>query len=73
MFAGEGGGRRGDLKAVIRAILLDPEAERDLKAIVNYGRLRHPVLVRGRHPASVWRAICATAAPRATVISIPRA
>ena len=33
---------RGDLKAVIRAILLDPEARGDVKTDANYGRLRHP-------------------------------
>ena len=33
---------RGDLKAVVRAILLDPEARGDVKTEPNYGRLRHP-------------------------------
>ena len=33
---------RGDLKAVVRAILLDPEARGDVKTESNYGRLRHP-------------------------------
>jgi hypothetical protein len=33
---------RGDLKAVVRTILLDPEARGDLKTDSNYGRLRHP-------------------------------
>jgi uncharacterized protein (DUF1800 family) len=33
---------RGDLKAVIRAILLDPDARGDVKTEANYGRLRHP-------------------------------
>ncbi len=37
-----GGGARGDLRAVIRAILLDPEARGDVKSEPNYGRLRHP-------------------------------
>ena len=36
------GGARGDLHAVVRAILLDPEARGDVKADPNYGRLRHP-------------------------------
>jgi uncharacterized protein (DUF1800 family) len=36
------GGTRGDLRAVIKAILLDPEARGDAKADANYGRLRHP-------------------------------
>lgn len=34
---------RGDLKAVVRAVLLDPEARGDLKTDPNYGRLREPV------------------------------
>jgi len=36
------GGTRGDLRAVIKAILLDPEARGEAKSEVNYGRLRHP-------------------------------
>jgi uncharacterized protein (DUF1800 family) len=35
-------GTRGDLKAVVRAILLDPEARGDEKTEATYGRLRHP-------------------------------
>jgi len=37
-----GGGSRGDLRAVVKAILLDPEARSDTKTDANYGRLRHP-------------------------------
>jgi uncharacterized protein (DUF1800 family) len=36
------GSARGDLRAVVRAILLDPEARGDVKTDANYGRLRHP-------------------------------
>ncbi|HEX2453638.1 MAG TPA: DUF1800 family protein [Vicinamibacterales bacterium] len=36
------GGARGDLRAVVKAILLDPEARGDVKTDANYGRLRHP-------------------------------
>src|SRR5262249_44288276 len=36
------GGTRGDLRAVIRASLLDPEARGDGKTDANYGRLGHP-------------------------------
>src|SRR5262245_4946132 len=36
------GGPRGDLRAVVRAILLDPEARGDAKTDATYGRLRHP-------------------------------
>jgi uncharacterized protein (DUF1800 family) len=43
-FANNGQGVRGDMKAVITAILLDPEARGDLKTDPNYGHLREPVL-----------------------------
>ena len=42
-FANNGSGVRGDMKAVIAAILLDPEARGDVKTDPNYGRLREPV------------------------------
>jgi hypothetical protein len=35
-------GARGDLKAVVQAILLDPEARGDIKTDPAYGRLREP-------------------------------
>jgi uncharacterized protein (DUF1800 family) len=41
-FNGSQTGVRGDLQAVIRAILLDPEARGAVKTDPNYGRLRHP-------------------------------
>jgi hypothetical protein len=44
-FANNGGGVRGDLKAVITSILLDPEARGDVKTDPNYGHLREPVLM----------------------------
>ncbi|HKQ99766.1 MAG TPA: DUF1800 domain-containing protein [Pyrinomonadaceae bacterium] len=37
-------GARGDLKAVVTAILLDPEARGDSKTDPNFGRLREPAL-----------------------------
>src|SRR5213076_77163 len=43
-FANNGFGVRGDMKAVITAILLDPEARGDVKTDPNYGHLREPVL-----------------------------
>lgn len=43
VFNGAPGGARGDLAAVVRAILLDPEARGDAKTDALYGRLRHPV------------------------------
>lgn len=42
VFNGDGIGRKGDLKAVVRAILLDQEARGDVKTDPGYGRLRHP-------------------------------
>jgi uncharacterized protein (DUF1800 family) len=36
-------GARGNLKAVVRNILLDPEARGDFKTDPNYGKLREPV------------------------------
>lgn len=45
VFANDGAGRRGNLGAVVRAILLDPEA-RDFQRVVarpSYGRLKEPV------------------------------
>ncbi|MEK6336497.1 MAG: DUF1800 family protein [Acidobacteriota bacterium] len=42
-FANNGSGTRGDMRAVITAILLDPEARGDAKTDPNYGRLREPV------------------------------
>lgn len=43
-FANNGSGVRGDMKAVITAILLDIEARGDLKNAPNYGHLREPAL-----------------------------
>ncbi len=43
-FANNGSGTRGDMKAVINAILLDPETRGDVKTDPNYGHLREPVL-----------------------------
>lgn len=42
-FSDNGRGERGDMKAVIRAVLLDPEARGDLKTAPRYGKLREPV------------------------------
>jgi uncharacterized protein (DUF1800 family) len=43
VFANNGQGVRGDLKAVLRAILLDPEA-RNAPASASFGKLREPVV-----------------------------
>jgi len=44
-FNDDGQGVRGDMKAVLRAILLDPEARGDVKVDPDYGQLREPVLM----------------------------
>ena len=44
-FANNGSGVRGDMKAVITAILLDIEARGDVKNAPEYGHLREPVLL----------------------------
>ena len=44
VFNDNGVGLRGDLKAVVRAILLDPEARGNIKTDPDYGHLREPVL-----------------------------
>ena len=42
-FNDDGGGVRGDMKAVLRAVLLDPEARGDAKTDPRYGMLKEPV------------------------------
>ncbi|HQR46305.1 MAG TPA: DUF1800 domain-containing protein [Thermoanaerobaculia bacterium] len=44
VFNNNGAGVRGDMKAVIRAILLDSEARGTSKSQADYGHLREPVL-----------------------------
>lgn len=55
-FHDNGAGVRGDLQAVISAILLDPEARGDVRTEPAYGRLREPVL----YITSLLRAFNAT-------------
>jgi uncharacterized protein (DUF1800 family) len=43
VFANNGFGVRGDMKAVIKAILLDPEARGNVKTDPRYGKLREPL------------------------------
>ncbi len=43
IFNNNGQNVRGDLKAVVKAILLDPEARGNTKTDPNYGKLREPV------------------------------
>jgi uncharacterized protein (DUF1800 family) len=44
VFNNNGAGVRGDMKAVVRAIVDDPEARGDLKIDPAYGKLREPAL-----------------------------
>ena len=44
-FANNGSGVRGDMQAVVRAILLDPEARGAVQAAPSYGKLREPALL----------------------------
>jgi uncharacterized protein (DUF1800 family) len=44
VFDDDGTGTKGNLKAVVNAILMDPEARGDAKADTTYGKLREPVL-----------------------------
>src|SRR5215204_859375 len=50
------GSTRGNMKAVVRAVLLDPEARGDVKTASDYGRLREPV----QYLTNVLRAINAS-------------
>jgi uncharacterized protein (DUF1800 family) len=43
VFNNNGSGVRGDMKAMVKAILLDPEARGNTKTDPNYGKLREPV------------------------------
>lgn len=43
VFNNNGQSVRGDLRAVVKAILMDPEARGDVKTDPNYGKLREPV------------------------------
>ncbi len=58
VFNNNGSGVRGDLKAVVKAILLDPEARGDVKNDPNYGYLKEPVL----HATNMLRQFNARAA-----------
>jgi len=44
-FANNGSGIRGDMKAIITELLLDPEARGDTKTDPSYGHLREPILL----------------------------
>lgn len=63
VFISDGSGRRGELRSVILAILLDSEARQDSQlAAVDFGKLREPILrftawaraFRASSPAGTW-------------------
>ncbi|MDW8479452.1 MAG: DUF1800 family protein [Xanthomonadales bacterium] len=53
VFANDGQGVRGNLRAVVRAILMDPEARRPGQAPAHFGKLREPLL----RMSQLWRAL----------------
>lgn len=64
VFENNGQNVRGDLKAVVKAILLDPEARGNAKTAPRYGKLREPVQIvttLGRlFPARSWDGLSIT-------------
>jgi uncharacterized protein (DUF1800 family) len=62
VFDDNGAGVRGDLKAVVKAVLLDAEARGDVKTDPAYGRLRNPA----QFVANLCRAFNAKSADGAT-------
>lgn len=59
VFANNGGGERGDLEAVIRAVLTDDEARNGYETLTNFGKLKEPVM----RWSQLWRALDGTAGP----------
>lgn len=55
-WADDGNGQRGNLAAVLRAILLDPEARTGQTVAANYGKVKEPLLMM----TAIWRALEAT-------------
>lgn len=56
VFNNNGSGVRGDLQAVLRAVLLDPEARNPAQAPANAGKLREPLL----RVTQLWRGLNAS-------------
>lgn len=56
VFDNNGSGVRGDLQAVLRAVLLDPEARNPAQAPANAGKLREPLL----RVTQLWRGLNAS-------------
>lgn len=64
VFADNGAGERGDLEAVIRAVLTDDEARSGHLTLTNFGKLKEPVM----RWSQLWRALDATPGPQANGI-----
>lgn len=60
-FVNNGSGVRGDLKAVITAVLTDEEARNGHLTLTNFGKLKEPVM----RWSQLWRALEATPGPSA--------
>lgn len=56
VFANNGSGERGDLEAVIRAVLTDEEARNGHLTLTNFGKLKEPAL----RWSQLWRALDGT-------------
>jgi len=71
-FRDNGSGRAGDMKAVVRAVLLDPEAraaDDPLRAERGDGKIREPLL----HYTSLWRGLgCARTPVRESWVNLPQ-
>jgi len=63
VFNADATGVRGNLKSVVRAILLDQEARGDAKSDATFGRLRHPA----EYIAGILRAFDGRSADRASL------
>ena len=61
VFNDNGNGVRGDLAALVKAILLDPEAREGYLSNPDFGKIREPVI----RLAHVWRALDGTPGPLA--------
>lgn len=61
VFNNNGVGARGDLGALVKAILLDPEAREGYKNDADFGKLREPII----RLAHFWRALGGTPGPLA--------